>query len=228
MILTHFQSFRLAVLLTSGAVLGGCCATPAQGTTALEQRAVTPTEAVLGQLPTEAIELASPDHQVQRLRLRVNGQGAVTELALYHGDETIIPEPVRATAEERFPGGQVRYFETEWYAEVGQVFEIELTTSEGVNCEVSAAADGSLRYVECPLPLEELPEAITAAASRLVPDGELEEAEYKEYADRRLTHVEVRKEGLVYYLIFDSEGQLVDRFLQIPTTLEVPWPGVTP
>ncbi len=196
-----------------------CPAAPAAGTS---EEGSLPSETRVGQLDAEIVAVAIRADGVYRMRVVTDGSGEIQKLAIYHNDAEEIPEAVRTAAQERFPGAEVRNYETEVYADVGRVFEVEVTTAEGRDCEISCRPDGSLVYVECRVPTDEVPAWVLAEATRLLPDGEVVEAETKEGPGINEVHLEVRVEELIHYLVFVSEDAPIRHSLRIPATIEIP------
>lgn len=198
-----------------------CPAVPTSSTT--EEGSTAPDGAGPGRLDAELVALAMRAGRVERIRVRTDEQGNVIKLAVYHHEESEVPEAVRQLAEERFPEAEVRYYESEVYADIGRVYEVEVNTSEGRECEVSARADGSLVYVECEIEAADIPAPVAEAVARLVPNGEIIEAESKEGPGLNAVHVEVRAEdGREHYLRFSPAGELIGHSLRIQATIEVP------
>lgn len=175
-----------------------------------------------GQLDPELVALAIRADSLIRFRLRVDESGAIQKFAVYHEDADEIPEAVRAAAEARFPDSQVRYYESERYSDRGRVHEVEVATSEGQHCELSAQTDGTLVYVECEITADEVPEAIMAEANRRVPGGELVEAETKEGPEINTVHLQMRVGEQTHYLIFQASGEFSNHYLRVPATIDIP------
>src|SRR5690606_7748679 len=102
----------------------------------------------IGQIDPAFVQEATKRSGVWRSKVHVRPDGGMTKLSLYHRDREAIPAPVLATAQDRFPGGTIRSYETELYLDDGWVYEVEVVNAEGRNCEVSADQAGTLRYVE--------------------------------------------------------------------------------
>jgi hypothetical protein len=201
----------------------GPCPTPAHPEAPTEPPPVLGEGA--GRLQAETAALAATLQGVDKMELELGTGGVIEAIAIYHHDAESIPAVVRQLAEQRFPGAQVRSYETEVYRDGGRVFEVEVTTSDGKTCEVSATPDGTLRYIECALPASELPPAVMATVTRTVPSGEIHEAERKtDAAGVERYSVEVRAGTVEHYLRIASDGSLTSHGLVRPATIEVPAP----
>lgn len=182
----------------------------------------TPGASEPGRLDAELVAVAARADGVYRIRVRASETGEIQKFAVYHGDAEEVPEAVRNAARERFPDAEVRHYESEIYSDLGRVFEVEVMTAEGRECEISCRPDGTMVYVECRVPTEEVPEPALAAAGRLLPEGEVVEAETKEGPGIDEVHLEVRVGELIHYLVLQPTGELVRHGLRIPTTIEIP------
>jgi|GEM_PF-1527474 len=175
-------------------------------------------------LDADIVRAASTAEGVQKLKLECEADGSLRELSLYHNDKSALPEPVLALREQQYPGSQIRAYETEYEREHGRLFEVEVTTKDGQECEYSAKPDGTLVYSECHIDPKTLPEAVRAAVTAKLPGAEILEAEKKTYADGRTVHsVELRAAGKVHELYYEGD-KLIRHELVIPAQLEVTVP----
>jgi uncharacterized membrane protein YkoI len=174
-------------------------------------------------LEASIVRTATSAKDVARLKLRLDAQGAVVKQALYHGDRTVIPEAVLALAERTHPGAKAVHYESEIYADLGEVFEVEVETSDGRRCEVASRPDGTLLYEECQLDPGELPPPVAQASASAFPGAEILEAEHKKTADGTETYsVELKHDGREYYLILSADGTISQRLLRVPALVEIP------
>ena len=133
-----------------------------------------------------------------------------------------LPAAVTALREAQFPGSEVRNYETEFEREHGRVFEIEVTTKDKQECELSAKPDGTLVYTECHIAAKTLAPGVVAAIEKAVPGAKISEAEKKTYPDgRAVISVEVTAGGKQHELYFEGDA-LVRHELVLPAEIEVP------
>ena len=159
---------------------------------------------------------------VSKMKVRLDAEGNVVKQSVYHGDASLIAEPVRKLAAERFPGATPRRYETEWYAEHGEVHEVEVDTKDGQQCELAAKPDGTELYVECHVAPTALPAAVAQAAADAVPGGKVVEAESKKGPNIDHFTVEVQLGDVEYYLVISPTGALQHKLRRIPAVVEVP------
>jgi hypothetical protein len=171
---------------------------------------------------TQAIADAAKGSTVQRMKLRFDDAGAIVKQSVYHGDRSGIPQAVLDLAEQTYPGGQTKYYETEHYAEFGQVFEVEVETKDAKMCEVAARPDGELVYTECHIDAAELPEPVTARVSATFPDGKILEAERKSGPETDEFTVEVEVGARQFYLRIAPDGTLLAKLVRVPAIIEIP------
>ncbi len=175
-------------------------------------------------LDADIVRAAGTAEGVQKLKLECEADGSLRELSLYHNDKGALPEAVLALREKQYPASQIRAYETEFEREHGRIFEVEVTTKDGQECEYAAKPDGTLVYNECHVDPKTLPEAMRAAFTTKLPGAEVLEAEKKTYADGRTIHsVELRAAGKVHELYYEGD-KLIRHELVIPAQLEVPAP----
>lgn len=177
-----------------------------------------PTSGAIHSTLVEAARTAGP----QKFKLRVDEQGALTKQALYHADSGPVPQAVRDLATQKFPDAKPVHYETEVYADLGLVYEVEVDTADGRRCEVAATPEGTEIYEECQLEPSALPQPVTATVSSTFPSGEIVEAESKTGPDIEEFTVEVKSGDAEYYLRISPSGELMQKFLRIPAIVEVP------
>jgi len=174
----------------------------------------------------------------RKMKLELEADGTVRKLAVYHDDPGAVPAAVLARASEVFPGAKVRTYETEFYADLGRVFEVEVETADKQRCEVSAREDGALVYKECELDLKKLPPEIKAALERDAPGRKIQEVKRKDHADGKVEFVAelgpaaVAKkkpaagadEAAGEELYFDAAGKLLRREVTLSAEVEIARP----
>ncbi len=166
--------------------------------------------------------IAVTANTVEEFEFRLDDQGALIKQAVYHDDATAVSEAVKAKALELYPGATIVAYETEFYADAGIVHEVEVKTAEGQECEVSATPDGTLRYQECELEMEDVPAQITAAVKSAYPEGKLLEVETKRGPGIDLMTAEVENDGLEYYVAMSTDGTIVAVHKRIEALVEIP------
>ncbi|HEY0135362.1 MAG TPA: hypothetical protein VGB85_14860 [Nannocystis sp.] len=183
-----------------------------------------PPAPAVSSLDADIVRAAGSAAGVQKLKLECEADGSVREASLYHMDEAALPPAVLALREQQYPGSKLRAYETEYEREHGRLFEVEVTTRDGQECEYSAKPDGTLVYTECHVDAKTLSAGLRAALEHKLPDAEILEAEKKTYADGRVLHsVEVRAGGKVHELYFEDDA-VVRHEIVVPAQLEVPAP----
>lgn len=166
-------------------------------------------------------EAATQATGISKMKLRLDADGQWSKQSVYHGDESRIAEPVRALAAKKFPGGTATRYETEWYADHGEVHEVEVKTTDGKTCEVAAKPDGTELYVECHETEASLPAPVKDAVSTAYPDGKILEAERKTGPNLDEYTIEVQSGDAEYYLIVAPDGTLSKTLRRIPAIVEV-------
>jgi hypothetical protein len=163
--------------------------------------------------------------KIDKLELELAADGSVRELALYHSDDARIPDAVKAKVDEVYPGAKVKLFESELEGpERREVFEVEVETADGQECEVEATAAGELIYTECEIEAESLDDALKAAVKATFPAGEIKEAEVVERPGAaKETAVEVEVDGVTHKLVFVS-GELRRHAVEIKAEIELDLP----
>lgn len=173
-------------------------------------------------IPAALVETAAKAPRVEKVKIRVDNQGVVHKVAVYHGDADRIPQAVRDLAVKTYADSKPKRYESEHYSDKGDIFEVEVETKDGKQCEVAATKDGTLVYTECRVDEASLPAKVRAAIDKTVPGGKLLEAEEKKGTDVDEITVEVEKDGREHYLTITRSGELLSHHLRIPAVLEVP------
>jgi hypothetical protein len=173
-------------------------------------------------LDPDLMQLAAGGRSVGGAKVRTDEQGRIVRVAVYHGDAQAMPAWARGLAAERWPGSKVRSYESEWHADVGRVFEVEVSTADGQQCEISVTAGGAERYVECEISAEHVPAAVAAAAARLVPGGRIVEAETRRGPGIDELSLEIETGAGEHYLRVRPDGSPLGHYRRVPTVLEVP------
>lgn len=174
-------------------------------------------------LDPEIVAAAVTAAGVTKVKIEAETDGTIREMSLYHNDAAALPAAVTALREAQYPGSKVRAYETEYDRDHGRVFEIEVTTKDKQDCELSARPDGGLVYTECHIPAKSLPGPVVSAIDKAVPGAKILEAEKKTYVDgRAIVSVEVTAGGEKHELYF--EGDALSRHVRvIAGELEVPF-----
>lgn len=187
--------------------------------------AALPREAGPGQLDAEIVRAAASVQGVQKLKVEVEPDGRVRYLSLYHNDAAALPEPVTRQVEAQFPGGKILQYESEFVAEHGRLFEVEVETKDQQKCEFSAKPDGAIVYHECHIDPKALPEAVRAAAEKALPGATIKEAEKKTYTGAGDEYeLELELAGRGHELYFKPDGTLFRHELVIPAEIEIAVP----
>jgi hypothetical protein len=171
---------------------------------------------------TQPIADAAKGATVERMKVRFDDAGAIVKQSVYHADRSGIPQAVLDLAEQTYPGGQTKHYETEHYADFGPVFEVEVETADAKLCEVAARPDGELVYTECRIDAGELPEPVSARVSATFPEGKILEAERKSGPEADEFTVEVEVGGREFYLRIAPDGTLIGKLVRVPAIVELP------
>lgn len=174
-------------------------------------------------LDAELTTLARTAPKVEKMKLRLSGDGQLVKQSVYHDAADTIPEPVKALAKQKFPKGTVTGYETELYADLGRVYEVEVDDG-GKHCEVAADAEGTEVYTECEVDPATLSAAAKATIESVAPGGKVMEAESKKGPSVDETTVEVEAGGQELYLRIGPDGALIEALRRIPAIVEVPLP----
>ncbi len=217
------------ILLPAGLLLtlGAACATT--GTSApMECPEVTPQPAAEGApalFDPALVQVAQTAQGTHKIKLFFDAEGRPIKQAVYHRDFKLMPEAVRKTVEAEAPGGELIAAESELYAGVGRVFEVEVKLPDGRELEVSVKEDGTLYYVERKLDPKLLADSVRATVEATVPGGTIDEVETKKGPDMDVTLLEViDPQGVQHYLRFAPGGKLVGHTLRFTAQVEVPAP----
>lgn len=196
--------------------------TPVEAQTTEAKEAKAPDSSTgIGHLEPAFFEELRTFEDPRSMTLHLSPKGEVSKIVLVHGDEARVPEAVRALAEKEFPEATVTAYEFELYADGTKVHEVEIKDAEGVPCEVSATEDGTMRYTECEVTLESLPEEKQAKIKELTAGGTIDEIEQKEGDAESYTGVTFSKDGHEHYLRLEQDGTVSDRALRLPSTIKL-------
>jgi hypothetical protein len=220
--MTHHVGMLRILPLTLVALAFACQDAAQTPTTQPCEPAAPKTDGVSAPILDQGTADAAKGPTVERMKLRFDDAGAIVKQAVYHEDKSAIPEPVLALAEKTFPGSRQRRYETEYYADLGQVFEVEVDTADAKMCEVAARPDGELVYTECRLDPRELPEPVSARVSATFPDGKILEAERKSGPKVDEFTVEVEVGTRQFYLRVAPDGTLIAKLVRVPAIIELP------
>ncbi len=176
----------------------------------------------IGGLDSAFVASISAHPSATKVEIEVEANGWIRELALYHNDADSVPEAVRKRAEEVYPGATIKGYESEVEGpERREVFEVELKTAEGQDCEIEATAAGELIYTECEIEVSALSEELKAAALKVLPGAAIEEVEVVEYSGDKPkeTVVEAKVGEATHKLVFVN-GELSRHIREIKAELE--------
>ncbi len=177
--------------------------------------------AAVGHLDSDLVEAIATYAGVDKVEIYVDRGGRMTKASVYHADAAKIPAAARAAADRQLPGGKPKHFESERYAGEGAAVEIEIDRADQRACEVSLTPEGALRYVECKVPVAELPRAIADKVAALVAGGAIEEVEQKKGPRGEAWSVETKKDGVTHVLRFSAAGELTGRGVQVTAKITV-------
>lgn len=169
----------------------------------------------------EIVQTAISASTVDKMKVRLDGDGNLLKQTVYHDDAASIPEVVKALAKEKFPQAPVTGYETELYADLGRVYEV-IVDDGGKKCEVAAKPDGTELYTECQVDAASLSAEIKATIEKTAPGGKILEAETKKGPDIDETTVEVETGGRELYLRIGPDGTLLQAVRRVPGVIEVP------
>lgn len=173
-------------------------------------------------LHTAVADAAKSAPKVDKMKLRLDASGAIVKQSVYHDDASRIAGPVLETAKTQYPDATIEHYETEWYADLGEIHEVEVKTKDGKQCEVAAKPSGELVYTECEASADTLPDPVKKAVDAAVPGGKILEVETKKGEGRDQYTVEVESGGTEYYLIIAPDGTMKNKLKRIPAIVEVP------
>jgi hypothetical protein len=168
------------------------------------------------------VKTAGAAPKVEKMKVRISADGRVTKQSLYHHDASAVPDAVKKAAEETYPGGTVLHYENERYADLGDVYEVEMKTKDGKECEVAAKEDGTVVYTECKEDIASTPDAIKQAVEAAVPGAKIEEYETKKGPGIDEVTIEASAGGKNYYLRIKPDGTMIEKLRRIPGLIEIP------
>jgi len=143
---------------------------------------------------------------------------------VYHQQASAIPAPVLDLRGQHYPKSSIVEYETEVTAADGRVFEVEVKTADGQDCEYSAKEDGSLIYTECQVSPETLPAPVLEVVKTQLADGKIEEAEVIRRAGQPLHYeLEVLLSGRKHKLKLDEQGGNLTHLIVVPAEIAVPF-----
>ncbi len=211
------------VLLTACGTSGATTATPDPA--APEPASQAPMTADPGAaLDAEIVKTAMTADRLDKVKVRVDADGKMLKQSLYHFDAAAIPKPIRDLAASTYPESTPVSYETEWYVEVGRVYEVEVDTKDGQHCEVAATPDGKLQYTECRIDPSTLPSAVAKTVHDMAGTREILEAEKKARGDGEEYTVEIADPGGDLYLRIAADGSVIGKYRRVPGIIEVPVP----
>lgn len=159
-----------------------------------------------------------------KVELHVDAQGHLEKVEVYLTSADRVPEAVRKLGAEQLKGGEVTSHEIEVLGDGSVVYEIEAKMPGGLKCEISATAEGQLRYRECQVSLDAVPEAVRRAALAVEP-GEVVAVERSQGPGHDVFDVEVRVAGgELRQVEVSPTGQVIGRRRKLPATVELPMP----
>lgn len=176
---------------------------------------------LLGSVTPGFAQTVADTPSTREVRVYLEPGGGIRGLSIYHLDAESIPDAVRTLGASRFPGRKIVYYETEWYADGTQVFEVEYALENGRKGEIAARIDGSLVYVERPVP--SVPEPTRRAAMGAVAGGRIVEGNRRQGPgiDHFILKLDLR--GRVHVLHIDAQGQVLQHGIRVPAKIEVPF-----
>lgn len=175
-----------------------------------------------GRLDATLVKSGATLEGAEKYELRADGTGALEKISLYHKSEARVPEAVRKLVQAQLPGAKIKKYELEMYADGKLSHEVEVDTSDGRECEVSATESGELRYVECDVKAADLPDAVAKAVAAKLPGGEITEAETKKGPGLDVIAVDVKLAGRTHELHLKPNGEIVSHHLSLPAVVEIP------
>lgn len=176
----------------------------------------------LGKLDRAFFDRALAMKKREKLELKVNLDGSIGEIELYHGDPEALPQVVRDLAEKTFPKGKVLHYETEVDAG-GDIFEVEVDF-KGKECEVSARADGTLLYTECEESTKDLGPILGPSVAKGFPGAKVVGLKKISRPEAESFEVELMIDGEEHEVEFDAAGQVTAHVRKIPAVLEIAVP----
>ena len=156
-----------------------------------------------------------------KIEMRLEEGGKIAKIEVYQVPQEQVPAAVQKLAQEQLPNGKLKAYEYEVLADGSEVFEIEMTMPDNLTCEVSATAQGQLRYRECELAVDKAPDAIKKAALAVV-SGEIVEIEQKQGPGVDEYSVEIKAGADVHKIRLNPAGQVTGRFRKVPAQVVIP------
>lgn len=157
-----------------------------------------------------------------KVELHLGADGKIEKVEVYHMAAERVPEAVRKLADEQLKGGKIKAYEHEVMGDGSEVFEVEATMPDGVECEISATPQGKLLYRECHVPVDKAPDAVKKAALAAV-SGEILEVEQKQGPGVDEYSVEIRGAGgEIHKVKLSPAGQVLGRTRKLPAEIELP------
>src|SRR5262249_24153355 len=198
---------NLTVLALSALGLAGGCATAPKGPGMMDPRLAT----------------AAQSDTAKEVEFELGADGTFSKVAVEGSGTDKIPEAVRKQAEATYPGGTITESELEVYAGDTVVHEVEVKTTDGKECEVSASEACVLRYTECKLKPEELAEPVKKAVEAAAPGAEITEAEVRKTPDGAEDYrIEVKGKNGKWYLRFKGDGTMIERARLVEAEIPIP------
>jgi hypothetical protein len=223
----HRAAMHVYASVLSMLVLSACgtstATTPVSDTPTSASAAPMVAEASAG-LDAEIVETAITAPKLDKMKVRVDATGALVKQSLYHYDATAVPKAIRDLAAQQYPESTPVRYETEWYDDLGRVYEVEVQTKEGKRCEVAATPDGKLQYTECQLDPSELPSDVVATVHAIGGSATVLEAEHKQRDGSEEYTVELELPSGELYLRIGPDGALLGKYRRVPGIIEVPVP----
>ena len=176
---------------------------------------------LLGSITPDFSQTVADTPTTREVRVYLEPGGGIRGLSIYHLDAEAIPPAVLALGASRFPGRKIIYYETEWYADGSQVFEVEYALEGGKKGELAARIDGSLVYVE--RPVATLPPAARSAALVAVTGGRILEGERRQGPGIDHFILKIDQGGRVHVVHVDAQGQVLQHGIRVPAKIEVPF-----
>lgn len=199
-------STRFALPLTVLSLAAGCATGP-HGPGAIDER----------------LAAAARSATAKEVEIDLAQGGAFAKVAVEDTSVAEVPAAVRKLAETTYPGGTLTEYEREVYTDGALIHEVEVKTADGKECEVSASEAGVLRYTECKMKPEELPEPVKKALEAAAPSPEIKEAELRKSADGNDEYrVEVKSGGRTWYLRFKADGTIIGKSVILEAEITIP------
>lgn len=177
-----------------------------------------------GTLDAALVKAATEAKGVSKIKVFTRPDGTVRKFSVYHTDADAVPAAVKAAAAKAFPQSTPKSYESELYVDLGEVYEVEVKTTEGKEVEYAGRPDGTLIYIESALTEAEVPAPVKAAALARVPGGKFIEAERKKGKDSEEFALKFEKDGRKHHLHLAPDGTISRHTVRIPAEFEVELP----